>query len=174
MATFVGHRLPSQTNTCLFCTFCPHSCAPGKNFPVGHPSQIAPGQARLTLEFFGHRLTEKKLQLVDMNILLILLSLGLGCYTLTPLREIDAPVDQPQARNVPSWPRPCVQCQRMCHAVWPLRIHTSHAQLRHTRPWNRESRLWYHFVTSRLPPGRARLHLIAFIGHRLCPPVDQP
>uniref|UniRef100_A0A0E0AX42 non-specific serine/threonine protein kinase n=1 Tax=Oryza glumipatula TaxID=40148 RepID=A0A0E0AX42_9ORYZ len=33
-----SHRLPlasSQTNTCLFCTLCPHSCAPGKNFPVG-------------------------------------------------------------------------------------------------------------------------------------------
>ena len=28
-----------QTNTSLFCTLCPHSCAPGKNFPVGHPSR---------------------------------------------------------------------------------------------------------------------------------------
>jgi hypothetical protein len=34
----LGYRLPSQTNTSLFCAFCPHSCAPGKNFPVGHPS----------------------------------------------------------------------------------------------------------------------------------------
>uniref|UniRef100_A0A0E0NPR5 Uncharacterized protein n=1 Tax=Oryza rufipogon TaxID=4529 RepID=A0A0E0NPR5_ORYRU len=42
-----GHnKLPSQTNTCLFCTLYPHSCVPGKNFPVSH-------QARLTLEFFG-------------------------------------------------------------------------------------------------------------------------
>nr|BAD54270.1 hypothetical protein [Oryza sativa Japonica Group] len=39
------------------------------------------GQARLTLEFFGNRLPEKKLQLVDMSILLILLSPRLGCYT---------------------------------------------------------------------------------------------
>ena len=36
---FLGHRLSSQTNTSLFCTFCPHSCAPGKNFLVGHPSR---------------------------------------------------------------------------------------------------------------------------------------
>ena len=52
----------------------------GKNFPVGHPSQIALGQARLTLEFFGDWLLEKKLQLVDMSILLILLSPRPGCY----------------------------------------------------------------------------------------------
>src|SRR6185503_7788391 len=35
---FLRHRLSSQTNTSLFCTLCPHSCAPGKNFSVGHPS----------------------------------------------------------------------------------------------------------------------------------------
>jgi hypothetical protein len=38
LAAFLRHRLPSQTNTSLFCVLCPHSCAPGKNFPVGHPS----------------------------------------------------------------------------------------------------------------------------------------
>ncbi len=45
LATFIGHSLPSQTNTSLFCTLCPHSCASGKNFPVGHLSQIVLGQA---------------------------------------------------------------------------------------------------------------------------------
>ena len=40
---------------------------------VTHP-EIAPGQARLTLEFFRDRLPKKKLQLVDMSILSILLS----------------------------------------------------------------------------------------------------
>jgi hypothetical protein len=44
-------------------------------------SPITLGQARLTLEFFGDGLPEKKLQLVGMNILLILLSSRLGCYT---------------------------------------------------------------------------------------------
>jgi hypothetical protein len=47
---------------------------------VRNPSQIAPGQARLTLEFFGDWLPEKKLQLIDMSILLILLSPRPGCY----------------------------------------------------------------------------------------------
>ena len=43
-------------------------------------SPIAPGQARLTLEFLRDGLVEKKLQLVGMSILLILLSSGPGCY----------------------------------------------------------------------------------------------
>ena len=54
---------------------------PGITFrTVTHP-QIAPGQARLTSEFFGDRLPENKLQLVGMSILLILLSPGPGCHT---------------------------------------------------------------------------------------------
>jgi hypothetical protein len=32
----------------------------GENFPVGHPSQIAPSQARLTWRFFRHRLPKKE------------------------------------------------------------------------------------------------------------------
>ena len=43
----LGHRLSSQTNTCLFCTLCPHSCAPGKYFPVGHPSRNCSGPSML-------------------------------------------------------------------------------------------------------------------------------
>ena len=45
-------------------------------------SPITPGQARLTLEFLRDGLPEKKLQLVGMSILLILLSPGLGCYSI--------------------------------------------------------------------------------------------
>ena len=47
--SFLGHRLPSQTNTSLFCTLCPHSYAPGKNFPVGHPSPNFSGPSTLNL-----------------------------------------------------------------------------------------------------------------------------
>jgi hypothetical protein len=49
-----------------------------ENFPVGHPSQIAPSQARLTWWFFRDRLPKKKMHLVNMSTLLILLSLGPG------------------------------------------------------------------------------------------------
>uniref|UniRef100_A0A0D3GHX4 Uncharacterized protein n=1 Tax=Oryza barthii TaxID=65489 RepID=A0A0D3GHX4_9ORYZ len=59
LATLIGHRLPSQAST-------------RKYFSIGHPSQIAPGQARLTSEFFGYRPPKKKLQLVDISILFIL------------------------------------------------------------------------------------------------------
>jgi hypothetical protein len=49
-----------------------------ENFSVGHPSQIAPSQARLTWRFFRDRLPKKKMHLVGMDTLLILLSLGPG------------------------------------------------------------------------------------------------
>jgi hypothetical protein len=59
----LGSYIVPQTNTSLLCTLFPHSCAPEKNlfphscapeknFSVGHPSQIAPSQARLTWRFF--------------------------------------------------------------------------------------------------------------------------
>jgi hypothetical protein len=47
-----------------------------ENFPVGHSSQIAPSQARLTCRFFRDRLPKKKMHLIGMIILLILLNLG--------------------------------------------------------------------------------------------------
>jgi hypothetical protein len=65
-----------------------------ENFPVGHPSQIAPSQARLTWRFFRNRLPKKKMHLVDMHTLLILLSLGPGYHNPSPLED---------------------QCPRRCH-----------------------------------------------------------
>jgi hypothetical protein len=49
-----------------------------ENFSVGHRSQIAPSQARLTWRFFRDRLPKKKMHLIGMNTLLILLNLGPG------------------------------------------------------------------------------------------------
>jgi hypothetical protein len=51
-----------------------------ENFPVGHPSQIAPSQARLTWMFFRDTLPKKKMHLIVMDTLLILLSLGPGYH----------------------------------------------------------------------------------------------
>jgi hypothetical protein len=51
-----------------------------ENFPVGHPSQIARSQARLTWMFFRDRLSKKKMHLVGMDTLLILLSFGPGYH----------------------------------------------------------------------------------------------
>jgi hypothetical protein len=64
------HRSFVHTLSSLMCT--------RENFPVGHPSQIAPSQARLTWRFFRDRLLKKKIHLIGMNTLLILLSLGPG------------------------------------------------------------------------------------------------
>jgi hypothetical protein len=51
-----------------------------ENSPIGHPSQIAPSQARLTWRFFRDRLSKKRMHLVGMDTLLILLSLGPGYH----------------------------------------------------------------------------------------------
>jgi hypothetical protein len=64
------HKSFVRTLSSLMCT--------RENFPVGHPSQIAPSQARLTWRFFRDRLLKKKMHLVGMITLLILLSLGPG------------------------------------------------------------------------------------------------
>jgi hypothetical protein len=54
-----------------------------ENFPVGHPSQIALRQARLTWRFFRDRLSKKKMHLVGIDTLLILLSLKSGHHHLS-------------------------------------------------------------------------------------------
>ena len=79
---------------------------------VTHP-QIALGQARLTSEFFGDQLSEKKLQLVGMSILLILLSPMSRCHILTPLR------DRRPRRSIPSQKRPLLAMSRTSSASSP-------------------------------------------------------
>jgi hypothetical protein len=64
------HRSFVRTLFSLMCT--------RENFPVGHPSQIAPSKARLTGRFFRDRLPKKKMHLVGMDTLLILLNFGTG------------------------------------------------------------------------------------------------
>jgi hypothetical protein len=58
-------------------------CTPEKtSWSVTH-SEIAPGQARLTPEFFASGLLEKKVYLGGMSILSILLSLEPGCHSMS-------------------------------------------------------------------------------------------
>ena len=145
-------------------------------------------QARLTSEFFGDWLLEKKLQLVGMSILLILLSPEPGCHILTPLR------DRRPRRSIPSQerpllatsrtssasspcamsvrpvptvpvPRPCVQCQRRIPDARALTRHAPVLMPPHLRPYvpvkPRESAL-IPFCNVPPPRGWARLHLAAF------------
>jgi hypothetical protein len=65
-----GRRVPTRTLSSLMRT--------RENFSVGHSSQIASSQARLTWRLFRDRLPKKKIQLVDIITLLILLGLGPG------------------------------------------------------------------------------------------------
>jgi hypothetical protein len=50
--------------------FCPHSYTPGKNSQSVTDSEIAPSQTRLTPEFFIVELSEKKVYLIGMSILI--------------------------------------------------------------------------------------------------------
>jgi hypothetical protein len=122
-----------------------------ENFPIGHSSQIAPSQARLTWRFFWVRLN--KMHLVGMSILLILLSLGPGYHHSTgpwyhnspPLRRPTSSSVNPKLGTSPLG-HVCVSSVVICHAMWPLWAHIRHIPktLTHTRPWNHEGRLWYH------------------------------
>jgi hypothetical protein len=79
-----------------------------ENFPVGHPSQIAPSQARLTCRFFRDRLPKKKMHLIGMDTLLVLLSLGPGYHhprgqdiTIHPLRRLTSSSVNPSPGTSP-------------------------------------------------------------------------
>jgi hypothetical protein len=94
-----------------------------ENFPVGHPSQIAPSQARLTWRFFRNRLPKKKMHLFGMDTLLILLSLGPGNHhpwgqdiTIHPLRRSTSSSVNPNPGTFP-FSHICVSSVVICHAM---------------------------------------------------------
>jgi hypothetical protein len=114
-----------------------------ENFLVGHPSQIAPSQARLTWRFFRDRLPEKKMHLVGMSTLLILLSLGPGYHhprgqdiTIHPLEDRrprrPTPIQEPPLLAmsvclVSSYDMPCGHSGPTCamrHIPEPPSLHT--------------------------------------------------
>jgi hypothetical protein len=105
-------RLSPQTNTSLFCALCPHSCAPGINFLVGHPSSNRSRSSTLNLEFFSDKLPEKKVYLVDMNVLSILLSPRLGYHTLAPLED-----------RRPHWSTPVQELSLLDTSMRPVPTH---------------------------------------------------
>jgi len=113
---FLGHSQPPQTNTSLFCTLCPHSCAPRKYFLVGHPSLNFSTPSTLNFRVLWRWASKKEVATCWYESSINLIKPWAGCYILSPLRD-RRPRRSTQARNVPSWPRPCIQCQRMCHAV---------------------------------------------------------
>ena len=94
-----------------------------ENSPIGHPSQIAPSQARLTWRFFRDRLLKKKMHLVGMITLLILLSLrpghpipGARISQSTPLRRPTSSSVNPNPGTSPL-SHVCVSSVVICHAM---------------------------------------------------------
>ena len=175
LVAFLGHSQPPQTNNSLFCTLCPHSCAPGKYYPVGHPSLNFSRPNTLKFRVFWRWASGKEVATCWYESPINSIKPWAGCYILTPLRDL-RPRRSTQARNVPSWPRPCIQCQRICHAVWQLRIHTSHphhacATATHA-PVKPRGLALIPFCNVPPPRGRARLHLGAFLGHSQPPQTN--
>jgi hypothetical protein len=94
-----------------------------ENFPVGHPSQIAPSQARLAWRFFRDRLPKKKIHLVGMDNLLILLSLGQGNHhprgQIITIHSLRRPTSSSVNPNTGTSPlsHVCVSSVVICHAM---------------------------------------------------------
>jgi hypothetical protein len=94
-----------------------------ENFLVGHPSQIAPSQARLTWRFFRDRLSKKKMHLVDMDTLLIILSLGSRYHHPRGQDITSTPLERPTFLSVNPNPvtsplsHVCVYSVVICHAM---------------------------------------------------------
>jgi hypothetical protein len=115
-----------------------------ENFPIGHPSQIVPNQARLTWRFFQDRLSKKKMHLVYMSTLLILLNLRPGYHhprgqdiTIHPLRRPMSSSVNPNPETSPlamsvclvlSYDMPCDHSRPTCA------MHHIPEPLTHTRP----------------------------------------
>ena len=143
---------------------------------VTHP-EIAPGQARLTLEFFRDWLPEKKLQLVDMSILSILLSPWAGVSHPHPLKRPTSSSVNLKSGTSSLGHVPYVQCQRRIPDARALTRHApvhmpvasapprarahAHALLPVCGVKPRESAL-IPFYNVSPPRGQARLHLAAF------------
>jgi hypothetical protein len=92
-----------------------------ENFPVDHPCKIALSQAHLTWRFFRDRLPKKKMHLVDMDTLLIILSLGLGNHhpkgqdiTMHPLRRPTSSSVNPNPGTSPLG-HVCMSSVVICH-----------------------------------------------------------
>jgi hypothetical protein len=135
-----------------------------ENFLVGHPSQIAPSQARLAWRFFWGRLPKKKMHLVGMSTLLILLSPGPG-YHHPPGQDITIhPLRRPMSSSVNPNPGTSplshiyVSSVVICHAIWPLRAYMRHAPYTQTpnthMPMKLRGSALIPFVTSRPLPDR--------------------
>jgi hypothetical protein len=126
-----------------------------ENFLVGHPSQIARSQARLTWRFFWDRLPKKKMHLVSISNLLILVSLGSGYHhppgpgyhNPPPLEDRcprrSTPIQEPPLLAismclVSSYAMPCDHSEPTCAMRHIPEL------LTHTRSWNRKGRLRYY------------------------------
>ena len=106
----------SQTNTSLFFTLCPHSCAPGKNFPVGHPSPNFSGPSTLNLGVLWRPASGKKVTICWYEYPINHIKPWAGVSHAHPLKRPTSSSVNPKPGTSSLGHVPYVQCQRpMCH-----------------------------------------------------------
>jgi hypothetical protein len=87
LATFLGYSQSSQTNTSLFYTLCPHSCALGKYFPVGHSFINFCRPSTLKFRVLCRWASGKEVVTCWYASPINPIKLWARCYILTPLRD---------------------------------------------------------------------------------------
>jgi hypothetical protein len=127
----------------LLCTHCPHSCAPGKDFPVVAWNYSRPSTLNLRILWRWASRKEVTTCLYE--------------YPINPIKpQVGMAHPHPLKRPTSSSlnPKPGTSslghvhvssasaCAMLCdHSRTTLAMHPMPTQLWHTRPWNRESRL---------------------------------
>jgi hypothetical protein len=101
-----------------------------ENFPVGHPSQIAPNQTHLTSRFFRDRLPKKRCTLL-VGYSIISIKPWARISQSTPLRRLTSSSVNPNPGNSPL-SHVCVSSVVICHAMWLLLTHMRHASYTRT------------------------------------------
>ena len=138
--------MSSQTNTSLFCTLCPHSCAPGKNFPVSHPSPNFSRPSTLNLGVLWRPASGKEVATCWYEYPINPIKPWPGCHMLTPLR------DRRPRRSIPSQELPLLATSRTSSTSSPCATSVRPVPTAHPR-------------CPRTDPPRARPHAGGICAH---------
>jgi hypothetical protein len=155
LVTFLEYRLSSQTNTSFSAHFVLTRAHPGKTSrSVTHRSR----PSTLNFGFVWRWTFEKEVTTYWYEYPINPVKPWAGMLHPHPLKRLTSSSVNPKPGTsslghirVSS----ASACAMLCdHSRSTPAMRTMPAQLRHTRPWNRESQLWYHSVTSHLLEAR--------------------
>jgi len=129
---------PHRPTLRLFCTLCPQSRAPGKYFPVGHPSLNCSRASTLNFRVLSRWVSRKEVATCWYESPINPIKPWAGCYILTPLKRSRSSSINPKPGTSPlghvraSSASACAMLYD--HSGSTPAMHTMPAELRHTRP----------------------------------------